>query len=75
MVLPIVVKPASPGSSATLVAEATFGLCKDVCVPVSAHLEVPLGTGHDARSDERLGDRGGAGEGSGAGRGRAIRCR
>ncbi|WP_170121985.1 protein-disulfide reductase DsbD domain-containing protein [Breoghania corrubedonensis] len=55
-VLPITVKPGSPDAPAMLVADVSLGLCKDVCVPVTAHLEVPLGpdTARDATSGNAI---------------------
>ena len=55
-VLPIVVKPASAGGDATLVADVSLGLCREVCVPVSTRLEIPLGpdTARDTTSDKAI---------------------
>ena len=55
-VLPITVKPASTGGDATLVADVSLGLCREVCVPVSTRLEIPLGpdTARDTTSEKAI---------------------
>ncbi|MDJ0930272.1 protein-disulfide reductase DsbD domain-containing protein [Breoghania sp.] len=41
-VLPITAKMKSTGDPATLVADVNLGLCREVCVPVTTRLEIPL---------------------------------
>lgn len=45
--LPVVFKLTEPGKPATLEAEVFLGICKDVCIPFPAHLELDPDSGDD----------------------------
>lgn len=52
LVLPVVVHPTGPG--AHLRAELMMGICDEICVPVTATLDLPLGTAPDGGQALRL---------------------
>ncbi len=57
VVLPIEVRPGRAGEDVALSADVELGLCNDICVPVSAHVEATLpasGAGADAAIDRAL---------------------